>query len=602
MADPFHRRMVSRVALGACVQGAGTTYLKKVFPEVGSEGAPVTTIGLPNLVGRVVGGTYRILAPLSEGGMGAVYVAEHVRFGRKFAVKFLGGAFVGNEEAFARFRQEAQIAGQLGHPNIVEVVDFNVTEEGIPYLVMELLEGRNLAEHLQEFGPFSMEEALDILEQVADALEAAHRAGVVHRDLKPQNVFLAQKGDRQVAKVLDFGISKVQSGAGLTRTNTVMGTPNYMSPEQAQGRTKDVDCRTDIFALGCIFYEMVTGRQAFPGDNAPAVLFLVSYKEPEPLQELLPGVPPQVPAVLAKALAKDREARYVSARAFVDDLRRAAAGLPVSFESGAHSTDWPEATRPTNPDAVRSRGSIPRAWLTASVLGGVAVVLLAVFGGYAAYRSVAGRSTRPRPGVGERPRPVRRVPRHSGPAGPVPQDAGRRLAAPRMVAIRILVLPAEAHPTVFVDNRPVPGRVVVLPNGKRALEATVRLPRSQSRVVPVRVSATGFQDVNTLVTPSGDRTVEVALRAIRTREALRRASRFSRRPRRRSRFVEQRTPSSSAQVPSRGEAREPSARPTGPGPATSRPGARPTGRPGARPAVRPRPGRRREGVSDFNDL
>ncbi|MEK6606837.1 MAG: serine/threonine-protein kinase, partial [Myxococcota bacterium] len=190
------------------------------------------------LIGQVLGGSYRLLRPLGEGGMGVVYEAEHLRLPRRLAVKILHAEIGREKEVVERFRREAFIASALGHQNIVEVIDFNVTDTGIPFMVLELLEGQDLAARIARFGRLTLAQALPILEQLTRALEAAHAHGIVHRDLKPQNIYLCPRGGRDdFVKILDFGISKMlHSGSIVTRTGSIFGTPNYMSPEQAEGR------------------------------------------------------------------------------------------------------------------------------------------------------------------------------------------------------------------------------------------------------------------------------------------------------------------------------------------------------------------------------
>jgi serine/threonine protein kinase len=306
---------------------------------------------------RIIAETYRITRQIGAGGMGSIFEAEHVRMGRKFALKLLDPAFAENEEVFQRFKREAEIAGQLGHPNIVDVVDFDRTEEGVPYIVMEKLEGEDLADWIAHRGAFTFQAAYRIIAEVVDALEAAHAAGIVHRDLKPQNIFLCQHGRRNdYVKLLDFGISKMkQSGSIVTRTNAVMGTPYYMSPEQAEGKNKEIDTRTDIFALGAIIYEMLTGRLAFYAPSVPTAMFKVCYEEPEPITNLVPGLPPGLPEVLAKALAKNKHERYASARALGDDLERIYDGQQATFDAGvAHKV----LTDPDMGDPYRQQGTL----------------------------------------------------------------------------------------------------------------------------------------------------------------------------------------------------------------------------------------------------
>ncbi len=310
---------------------------------------------------RIIAETYRITQQIGAGGMGTIFEAEHVRMGRLFALKLLDPAFAENEEVFQRFKREAEIAGQLGHPNIVDVVDFDRTEEGIPYIVMEKLEGEDLADWIANRGAFTFQTAYPVIAEIVDAMEAAHAAGIVHRDMKPQNIFLCKRGRRNdYVKLLDFGISKMkQSGSIVTRTNAVMGTPYYMSPEQAEGKNQEVDTRTDIFALGAIIYEMLTGRLAFYAPSVPTAMFKVCYEEPEPITDLVPGLPDGLPEVIAKALSKDKNERYASARALGDDLERIYEGQRATFSAGvAHKvlTD-PDANPYTQPGTLTGSAS-----------------------------------------------------------------------------------------------------------------------------------------------------------------------------------------------------------------------------------------------------
>jgi len=297
---------------------------------------PVTTEFQNSFNGRIIAETYKIIRQIGAGGMGSIFEAEHMRMGRKFALKLLDPAFAENEEVFQRFKREAEIAGQLGHPNIVDVVDFDRTEEGVPYIVMEKLEGEDLADWIANRGAFTFQTAYHVIAEIVDALEAAHAAGIVHRDLKPQNIFLCRHGRRNdFVKLLDFGISKMkQSGSIVTRTNAVMGTPYYMSPEQAEGKNKEIDTRTDIFALGAIIYEMLTGRLAFYAPSVPTAMFKVCYEEPEPITNVVLNLPEGLPDVLAKALAKNKNDRYASARALGDDMERIFEGQKATFDAG----------------------------------------------------------------------------------------------------------------------------------------------------------------------------------------------------------------------------------------------------------------------------
>jgi serine/threonine protein kinase len=237
-----------------------------------------------NLVGTTLQETYRLERLVGEGGMGAVYEASHRRLARRFAVKVLYPNVAAVAETMERFRREALVTSGLGHKHILEVIDFNSTSDGMPYIVMELLVGEDLSRRIQRSGPLLLAEALAIVGQVASAMEAAHQAGVVHRDLKPQNIFLCQRDGRDdFVKVVDFGISKVLGAtSGLTGTNTLIGTPYYMAPEQAQHKAGAADHRADIYALGVILYEMLSGAPPFTGDSLSAVLYKVVHS-PTPL-------------------------------------------------------------------------------------------------------------------------------------------------------------------------------------------------------------------------------------------------------------------------------------------------------------------------------
>lgn len=281
-------------------------------------------------LGATIGGTYKLEALLGQGGMGAVYRASHIRLPNKYvAIKFLHATAV-NAETLARFRREAEIASRIGHPNIVRVDDVNEMPDGTPYLVLEYLQGETLA-HLLARGPLDVASATIILKQVGSALRAAHQHDIVHRDLKPDNIFLvAPETDgatgRVLCKVLDFGISKIRGSQTVkTQDAAVLGTPQYMSPEQANGEHDLVDARTDVFALGAIAYEMLAGRPAFEGRSIPEVMYKVVFVEPTPLSELVPSCAGRIELAIAGALTKDRNQRTPTVAAFL----QAFAGVPV---------------------------------------------------------------------------------------------------------------------------------------------------------------------------------------------------------------------------------------------------------------------------------
>jgi hypothetical protein len=273
-------------------------------------------------IGSVVADTYTIEAELGRGGMGTVFLASHSRLpGKRVALKVLR-ADVANAEMVARFKREAQIVSQLAHPNIVHVEDFNVTPDGTPYLVLEYLQGESLAQRLLR-GRTALEPALAIARQIGAALAAAHARGIVHRDLKPQNIFLVA----DQVKVLDFGISKVvDSQTVKTEDNALLGTPQYMSPEQASGKHEQIDVRTDVFALAAIVHEMLAGAPAFSGGSIPEIVYKVVYESPRPLPA---DVPAQVAAAIEQAMAKAPENRFATVGGFVEALTGKRISVPV---------------------------------------------------------------------------------------------------------------------------------------------------------------------------------------------------------------------------------------------------------------------------------
>ncbi|MBI5487111.1 MAG: protein kinase [Deltaproteobacteria bacterium] len=277
---------------------------------------------MPLKVGQILDEKYRIVRLVGEGGMGAVYEAEHTFLGKHVAIKVLSPEFAHKKEAVKRFYREAQAAARIGHENICEVIDVGQTVQS-PYIVMQLLEGRSLARVIVESAPLPVGRAVDIAQQALEALAVAHATGIVHRDLKPDNIFLTKVAGRgDFVKLLDFGISKVRAsdtGTKLTQEGSVLGTPQYMSPEQARGKI-DVDGRADIWAVGVIIFEMLTGRIPFEGANYNQVIFNV-VSEPIPrLRALREGITPELEAVVMRALERDLDRRYPMALHFRDAL------------------------------------------------------------------------------------------------------------------------------------------------------------------------------------------------------------------------------------------------------------------------------------------
>ena len=271
--------------------------------------------------------------------MGTVYEAVQLRLNKRVAVKIMSRELAANTLSLARFHREAEITSRLGHPHLVTVIDFGTAASGEPYLVMELLDGEDLEMRLVKVGRLSLEAAVRITRQAASALGAAHAQGVVHRDMKPANIFLLHvPGEEEFVKVLDFGISKMQAARiKLTHAAAVIGTPLFMSPEQTMGKVEDTDHRADQWALACIAWEMLSGRAPFDGDEVATLFHQINCVDPPPLElngaEAIPGVE----SVLRKALSKQVAERYPTIRGFAYALETAA------FGRSAEATPGPQA-------------------------------------------------------------------------------------------------------------------------------------------------------------------------------------------------------------------------------------------------------------------
>jgi len=300
------------------------------------------------LLGAIVDERYRVLRRIGEGGMGIVYEVEHVVIEKRLALKVLRDDYSSRPDVVARFRQEARSASRIGNEHIVDISDFGETVNKASYFVMEMLDGEDLANVLSRDGTIPLSRAADILTQCARALSAAHAKGIVHRDMKPENIFLITRENRpDFVKIVDFGIAKMsdvetdgQPGRKLTKTGMIFGTPEYMSPEQAAG--KSLDHRVDIYALGVICFEMLTGSVPFSGDTFMGVLTQHMFEPPPSLLAMNPNVrvPDAMEAFIQKALAKDANDRFQTCEEFVSALDAAGRGVSPSSPppSGARRT------------------------------------------------------------------------------------------------------------------------------------------------------------------------------------------------------------------------------------------------------------------------
>src|SRR3982750_1258655 len=277
------------------------------------------------LIGKVLSERYRIVRKIGEGGMGAVYQAEHALIEKKIALKILFQDLTRRPDLIARFLQEAKSASRIGDENVIDITDFGQSPEGMVFIAMEYLDGQDLGRALKTGGAMDWERARPILMQITKGLRAAHGHGIIHRDMKPENIYLIQREGRpDFVKVLDFGIAKIitpdeSGGPALTQTGMIFGTPEYMSPEQAQGSTPDH--RVDVYAVGCIMYHMLTGQVPFTADNFMGILTKHLLEAPVPPRKRRPDldIAEDVEAICLRAMEKDRDNRFAD----MDALYRA---------------------------------------------------------------------------------------------------------------------------------------------------------------------------------------------------------------------------------------------------------------------------------------
>lgn len=423
------------------------------------------------LIGSVVDGRYEVEDVLGEGGMGTVYRARHRALGRRFAMKALRRELSQDGELAARFIQEAKAAAAVSHPNVVQITDFGRLESGQPYFVMELLAGKALSRIIREDGALPPLRAAKVARQVAEALAAAHEAGIIHRDLKPDNVHVAEgAGEHELMKVLDFGLAKIAGASRLTRQGMVFGTPHYMSPEQAAG--EPIDHRVDIYALGVVLYEMLTGRLPFEADSFMGVLTKHIYMNPVPPSHVLGARAELEPleSITLRCLQKKPSNRYASMAELIADLDRtmaAAASPPPSAPPAEPAGALSGAAVDLGPASIPTRPRWPFAVAGATGIAVlVALVGWSLSGGSSGVAATDSSAARPPPA----PEP---------PPSPPPESAA--VSAPPVAP----VAPASAS---SVPPRPPAPRTAAPPPARSA-------PRPAPRPAPSRTGKVGSGEI-----------------------------------------------------------------------------------------------------------
>jgi serine/threonine-protein kinase len=451
------------------------------FPEVSAE-FPRT--GNDSLVGSTLSDRYEVTRKIGEGGMGAVYEGRHKLIGKRVAIKVLLDKFAQKADVVARLQQEARLASSIGHEHIVDITDFGETRDGRTFVVMEYLEGESVAALLSREGPLPPDRAVTIGRQVASALGAAHEKGIVHRDIKPENIFLIRRSDRDFVKVVDFGISKAlrlkdeedsPSSPRLTQTGMVLGTPLYMSPEQARGED-DLDHRIDVYALGIILYELITGEVPYRGTNYLNIIAQVLSQEAKPPSRVRPdlGITPALEAVILKAMAKDRDLRYAGMRELDEDLAKIQGGGEIVMVQGGPAL---ATVRTEESPAARRKALL--LWIA-----GVSVVVIGT-----------GAAIVPLLGTKDRPEPPAQV--AAAPA-PVPK-AAEPPPAPRvdLITVNVTSLPSGAEVWWKSRNMGTTPNDIELPRGDDQIGLVLRLA--------------GYVDAEALFYPSGNQNVSVTL-------------------------------------------------------------------------------------------
>jgi serine/threonine protein kinase len=477
-------------------------------------------------------GNYRAISLLGEGGMGAVYLAEHPGIGRRVAVKVLHRNYIQDENLLARFLNEARAANAIRHPNIIEILDSGTIADGTPFLVMELLEGESLGTRIRRVGALSLAVAVEFAYQTASALGAAHKKGIVHRDLKPDNLYIINdphEPERERIKVLDFGIAKLQQGSTgdsvKTRTGTLMGTPIYMSPEQCRG-TRTVDHRSDIYSLGIIFFEMLVGQPPFVSEGFGELVNMHLNVAPPAPSSQNPAVPPAIDAIVLKMLAKDPQARYADMAELQIALKASGGSTFVVRGSQPSSPDMggrtpapqvmraPLASNPKLHETTFSTGvgekmatpaAAPKSKAGKAVMAVVVAAAAAVGVGLFIFRD--GEKVGARHLEAEVVKPALSAP---SPKGDVPPPPKAEVSPPPPAKVDVPP-PAPKAVTVHVESDPTGANVVDDASGRPLGVTPLVLTRPRGGALKLRLEKTGYNPNAHAVTLDDDATIELTL-------------------------------------------------------------------------------------------